>query len=530
MRSRQLEQALTEFAEEAALRLQADLDAGAEVPFELASRSSRGRGTPLYCYRPLTEVFLRERWGALRGLESRVRAAGALAGFEGLDRYLLAREALPEGGGRAELSRRARRRSSERVDAALRALLGDIFAEQSDFSLREERLRAALERLDCSAHASATEVTLLGTLHGLTIASSELALAAGLTIARADALLDVPDDVLMGGTPAPSPPAASPLSPSPSFPPGDGEQEEMGHLLVVFTTEDTDVLAAIARGREVLGELLRALRLFGDGRIALGRLAWARVGTGAWGAHALGGGGRPHGMLVVGAEQEDELRAFCNLVSRRTPRESELAWALARFEMGCERATELEGLSDHLLALRALLEPEDGPPARGLAETGMLARGERLPASVAGRLAELCAAPAERPELNRRVLRALALERAAIAGTAVQDARSTALVREIAGHLRALLRDVLCGHLRPDLAALADELLAAPESTAGQQTPLPIGTPPDEVTEARAGEACGARAGGGAIGARAGEATGARSGEEGFGDTIEAGEILDVPV
>jgi hypothetical protein len=515
MRSRQLEQALTEFAEEAALRLQADLDAGAEVPFELASRSSRGRGTPLYCYRPLTEVFLRERWGALRGLESCVRAAGALAGFEGLDRYLLAREALPEGGGRAELSRRARRRSSERVDAALRALLGDVFAEQSDFSLREERLGAALERLDCSAHASATEVTLLSTLHGLTIASSELALAAGLTIARADALLDVPDGVLVGGTPAPAPGPPGTSTLPPSSPPRGGEQEEMGHLLVVFTTEDTDVLAAIARGREVLGELLRALRLFGDGRIALGRLAWARVGTGAWGAHALGGGGRPHGMLVVGAEQEDELRAFCNLVSRRTPRESELAWALARFEMGCERATELEGLSDHLLALRALLEPEDGAPARAV---------------LAGRLAALCAAPAERPELNRRVLRALALERAAIAGTAVQDARSTALAREIAGHLRALLRDVLCGHLRPDLTALADELLAAPESAGGQQATLPVGAPSGEATGARSGEATGAQTGE-AIAAHPGEATvGARSGEEGFGDTIEAGEILNVPV
>lgn len=280
----------------------------------------------------------------------------------------------------------------------------------------------------------------------------------------------------------------------------------MGHLLVVFTTEDTDVLAAIARGREVLGELLRALRLFGDGRIALGRLAWARVGTGAWGAHALGNGGRPHGMLVVGVEQEDELRAFCSLVSRRAPRESELAWALARFEMGRERATELEALSDHLLALRALLEPEQGASERAM-----------LP----GRLAALCAAPAERSELARRVLRALALERAAIAGTAVQDARSTALAREIAGHLRALLRDVLCGHLRPDLAALADELLAAPESADGQQTPLPIGALSGEAGGARAGEA---------TGASPGEAIGTRSGEEGFGDTIEAGEILNVPV
>ncbi len=42
-------------------------------------------------------------------------------------------------------------------------------------------------------------------------------------------------------------------------------------------------------------------------------------------------------MLVVTPEQEDELRAFCNLVSRRAPHDNELAWALRRFELGCER-------------------------------------------------------------------------------------------------------------------------------------------------------------------------------------------------
>ena len=69
-------------------------------------------------------------------------------------------------------------------------------------------------------------------------------------------------------------------------------------------------------------------------------------------------------MLVVTAEQEDELRAFCKLVSRRAPHGNELAWALRRFELGCERADPYEALSDHLLALRALLEPEG--PSSGL--------------------------------------------------------------------------------------------------------------------------------------------------------------------
>ncbi len=108
----------------------------------------------------------------------------------------------------------------------------------------------------------------------------------------------------------------------------------------------------------------------------------------------------------------------------------ELAWALARFEMGCERASELEALSDYLLALRALLEPE-GPSSGRLA----------------GRLAALCATPAECAGLTRRVHQALALERAVITGAALEHTSCDALVAELAGHLRALLRDVVCGHL-----------------------------------------------------------------------------------
>ena len=43
------------------------------------------------------------------------------------------------------------------------------------------------------------------------------------------------------------------------------------------------------------------------------------VGAGPWVPVALGAGATPRGMLVVTVEQEDELRAFCNLIARRTP-------------------------------------------------------------------------------------------------------------------------------------------------------------------------------------------------------------------
>jgi hypothetical protein len=61
------------------------------------------------------------------------------------------------------------------------------------------------------------------------------------------------------------------------------------------------------------------------------------------------------------------------------------------------------------------------------------------------------------------MVKAQALERAAIAGTAGEHAAGVNLARDVADHLRALLRDVICGHLDPNLAALADELLRVPE-------------------------------------------------------------------
>ena len=59
--------------------------------------------------------------------------------------------------------------------------------------------------------------------------------------------------------------------------------------------------------------------------------------------------------------------------------------------------------------------------------------------------------------------RALALERSLIAGTATKNAASQSLADEVANHLRSLLRDVICGHLDPDLAVIADELLEPDE-------------------------------------------------------------------
>jgi hypothetical protein len=473
--SSQLETALGEYVQAAAHMLHADVVAGAEVELELGSQRGRsGSQTPFYSCRPLTDRFIAQREPRFELLPEHDAAVTALDGFDGLDRYLAGRTG-GSGSGRGDDVLNGRKRAGARTGAhtrarlALKWLLNDVFAEQTEFELRPERLAAALARLERAQLTSAPDtVTLVATLHGLTIASPEVVLTRGLRLATPDALRWAPQAALAGidGDEAGRAPGGAP-----------------GHLLVALSCEepsprelaDGDAAAplpagsgpeelVIAHGREVLREVLRALRLFGDGRVTLGPLAWARVGgNDAWSTVALGMGGRPHGMLVVSPEQEDELRAFCSLVSRRAPHGNELAWALRRFELGCERASAYEALSDHLLALRALLEPEG--PSSGL---------------LAGRVAALCATPEDRARLTERMTKALKLERAVIAGAAAERAAGLALARDVSDHLRALLRDVICGHLTPDLARLADELLTAPvaEAEVQQDPDAPHGVEP----------------------------------------------------
>src|SRR3954469_24713855 len=76
MRNRRLHDALRAFALDSARALSADLEAGAEVAFELDERST-GRSV-LYRYRPLIATFISERWQQLHTLESFGAAAEEL--------------------------------------------------------------------------------------------------------------------------------------------------------------------------------------------------------------------------------------------------------------------------------------------------------------------------------------------------------------------------------------------------------------------------------------------------------------------
>ncbi len=207
-----LESALSEYAQAAAHLLHADVVAGAEVELELGSQRGRAQ-TPFYSCRPLTDRFIAERAPQLERLPEHGAAVAALEGFDGLDRYLAAghrrggeskaarENYLAKGGARAD---RSGAHSPDgwvgqhaRGPHALKMLLDDAFAEQTEFELRPERLTAALARLERAELTSTPEtVTLVATLHGLTIASPEIKLTKGLTIATPSALRWAPEQAL----------------------------------------------------------------------------------------------------------------------------------------------------------------------------------------------------------------------------------------------------------------------------------------------------------------------------------------------
>src|SRR5579875_441183 len=387
VRFSQLQEAVVEFLEEASRYLQREVEAGAEVPLELERR---------------TAEFIAKRLGALRGLTSYARAIGSLEAFPGLDRYVGPRQ-LPEGAsGQRGLAERA-----------LRLLLEEAFEEQTEFTLRKERLDKVLARLEGEALAGADGSVAAVALKGIVIRSGEVPLADGLVLVRPESCREAPPALL---------------------------EEEQGDGFLIALHHGPGH-SPVAEARAAFRDLLRALWLFGDGRVTPSALGWLRVGGGRWRSFVVGGGGQSHGVLVVPEQAEDELRAFCALVKRRTPASGPVAWALRRYELGCEREREEEALSDYLLALRGLLE-DDG--RRG---------------ALAGRLAVLCAPPEQRAAVREAVLRAERLEQELIAGLAGPSSAGRELVHQLAGWLRALLRDLVCGHLQPELSTLADRLL-----------------------------------------------------------------------
>src|SRR5205085_11661903 len=182
-----------------------------------------------------------------------------------------------------------------------------------------------------------------------------------------------------------------------------------------------------------------------------GEATWRRIGTGVPET-------RLGGYKLSEAEAAD-LAEFARRLEARPDPDGALAWAVSRFEMGCDRPNALDGLSDHLLAMRALFEG-----------TGPV--GANLPMRAAALIAE----PAERPEAYEKLQAAFELERAMMSSRDYDIGSAIGLAAWTEDAARSVVRGAALGEHGSDVAASADETLVASGLEAGEGSAEQMGS------------------------------------------------------
>jgi hypothetical protein len=403
MRNRALHAALRNFALEAAALLTDDLRAGAEVEFDVVNEGDP-RGPALYHYQPRIHAFVAERWGRLRELPACERACHEL-------------------GAGASTWLRMNGLRGEQAEPALQAMLERLYEDATSFGFPEERFERVYSEVEGTLYRDAVRARVLAPLNGAWMDAERVELGDGLALVRGECGEAPTEAVFPEG--------------------GDGEP-----ALLCVLERDVPAGEAIpaAEVAERFAGVVRALRLWAPGQVWVGSPGWRSFGGGPWEAIPIGAAGAHTGRawgLPTG--QEGALREFFAAIDAAEPARP-VDWALGRFEMGCERRLDSEALPDFLLALRALLD----------------ATSDAGEASLALRVAALCAEEGSRRTVQRRIEAALALERFVMGGgprVRAENESPRELVAEVEGHLRALLRDVLCGYLDADLKSVADDIL-----------------------------------------------------------------------
>ena len=399
MRNRALHDALRNFALEAAALLTDDQKAGAEVEFDVVDEGN-GRGPALYRYEPRTGAFLSERWPRLRELPACAQACQEL-------------------GAGASAWLRVNGMRGEQAEPALQAMLERLYEDATSFGFPEERFERVYGEVEVTLYRDAVRARVIAPLRGAWMDAERIELGEGLSLVRGDRF--------------------------------DGPHDNSELLCVLERDAPADDPIPTEEAAERFAAVITALRLWTPGGVILGAPGWRQMDQGRWQPLALGSGAPPRAAgWILAAGDEQAFREFFAAIDGARPPDA-VAWALDRFEMGCERAMEAQALSDYLLALRALL---DATTAAGQA-------------SMAPRLAALCAEESARRDVQHRLEAALALERFVMGGATgvrLDDESPAELVDEAEDHLRALLRDVLCGYLDADLKGVADDILLESDS------------------------------------------------------------------
>jgi hypothetical protein len=398
-----LNESVKRLAAEAASRLSSLVAMGEEIPFDVAADA--GDESAFYSYVPMTGRYVAEHADELRSLPS----------------FAPAREAAVEAGVAApyleERGQGVPADPGQRAELMLITFFSELWEGSAGFTLDRERLETALATLDAEARGADDAEVLLAPIVGLRMSMPRLQLPRGVRIVRADSI-EAPVEAMRSE--------------------GMGRAAwEPQYLAVAEQDPEEGVETALLQ----LRELISVMRMFKSGGIGLGPYAFAPTGEGCWRRIATGAPAtRPGGYRLSEAEAE-ELIEFGTALEARPDPDSALTWAVGRFEMGCERATALEGLSDHLLAMRAVLEGH-GPV------------GASLPLRAAALIAD---EEMDRIEAGERVEEVLELERAMMNGCPIE--RAVELATWIEEGTRRLLREAALGELGNDLSTVADETL-----------------------------------------------------------------------
>ncbi|HWM55835.1 MAG TPA: hypothetical protein VNO20_10655 [Solirubrobacterales bacterium] len=406
MRDRLLNDSLTRLASEAAVRLSALVAAGDQIPFDVDAAD--GGDSLFYSYRPRTELYVREREQELRALPAFGPAREAVEANGIAAAYLEVRgEQVPI-------------EPDERAARMLTVFLASLWDGRTDLALDGQRLETALAALEAETRDAEDADVLLAPLAGLRMPLPRLTLPHGVQIIRADAI-EAPAEAMRSE-------GMERASWQPQF------------FAIAEQGEGSDSAAAALRQ---LRELISVMRLFKQGGIGLGPHAFAPTGEDRWRRVVTGAPAtRPGGYELSEIEAEELVELATALEARPDP-DGALSWAVGRFELGCGRESAMEGISDHLLALRAVLEGK-GPV------------GASLPMRAA---ALIDGGVDDRLVVRERVEAALELERSLMRGGPL--AGTAELATWVEQSVRGMLRDAALGELGADLGTAADETLIA---------------------------------------------------------------------
>ncbi|HEY2478130.1 MAG TPA: hypothetical protein VGI17_05320 [Solirubrobacterales bacterium] len=411
MRDFLLNESLRRLATEAATRFNAMVAEGEQIPFDVATDTAED--SPFYSYVPQTGRYVEERTGQLHGLPSWTAAREAVVEAGVASTYLEGRgEAVPaEPGARAE--------------RMLEVFTVELFKDSTGFALERDKLEAQVATLDAEARSADDADVLIVPIVGLRMSMNRLQLPNGVRIVRADSIA-APVEAMRSegmGRAAWEPQFLAVAEQHP----GEGAEEALHQLR----------------------ELVSVMRMFKVGGIGLGPFAFAPTGEDTWRRVTTGAPSTRPGGYRLSEEEGAELAEFAAQLEQRPDPDSALSWAVGRFEMGCERESAMEGLSDHLLALKAVLEGH-GPV------------GASLPLRASALIAD---ENFDRIEARERVEEVLELERALMNGRTLE--RAIELATWIEDGARRLLRQAALGELGTDLSATADETLIATGLEAG---------------------------------------------------------------